>query len=219
MEIQPGGVVPFHSHADRPALIMVNQGQISSTAASASVPISHKAGEIARESNGLFALVEERRQRRRRAHHRRHRQRQEARFDDADDVAVSAERPVQIVLSSAAFFVAAICAGLMGYAIQRGATCTVAAMDEVVRKRSVNRLVAMIEASLWVVGGLLIARAFGALKAMPGGYEVTSVTILGVACWASALTSTGRACSAQLRGWDPANGPMSRRRSGSTRGA
>lgn len=86
---------------------------------------------------------------------------------------------MEIVLSSVAFVAAAICAGLMGYAIQRGATCTVAAMDEVVRKRSINRLVAMIEASLWVVGGLLIVRAFGALRAMPGGYEVTSVTILG----------------------------------------
>jgi len=86
---------------------------------------------------------------------------------------------MQIVLSSAAFLVAAICAGLMGYAIQRGATCTVAAMDEVVRRRSGKRLVAIIEASLWVIGGLLIVRAFGALKAMPGGYEVTPVTILG----------------------------------------
>ena len=28
MEIAPGGVVPLHTHADRPALIMVNQGQI-----------------------------------------------------------------------------------------------------------------------------------------------------------------------------------------------
>ena len=28
MEIQPGGVVPLHSHEDRPALIMVNQGQV-----------------------------------------------------------------------------------------------------------------------------------------------------------------------------------------------
>ena len=86
---------------------------------------------------------------------------------------------MQIVLSSAAFLVAAICAGLMGYAIQRGATCTVAAMDEVVRKRSVNRLVAMVEASLWVVGGLSIAQVFGALTSLPGGYEVGWVTIIG----------------------------------------
>ena len=53
MEIQPGGVVPLHSHADRPALIMVNQGQIFEYSSKCMVPISHKAGEIARESNGL----------------------------------------------------------------------------------------------------------------------------------------------------------------------
>ena len=84
-----------------------------------------------------------------------------------------------ILLTSPAFAVAAICAGLMGYAIQRGATCTVAAMDEVVRKRSVNRLTAMVEASLWVLGGLLIAQSLHVLGQMPGGYSVTPVTIVG----------------------------------------
>jgi quercetin dioxygenase-like cupin family protein len=54
MEIQPGGVVPLHSHADRPALIMVNQGQIFEYSSKCTVPIMHKAGEIARESNGLM---------------------------------------------------------------------------------------------------------------------------------------------------------------------
>jgi quercetin dioxygenase-like cupin family protein len=53
MEIQPGGVVPLHSHADRPALIMVNQGQIFEYSSQCTVPILHKAGDIARESNGL----------------------------------------------------------------------------------------------------------------------------------------------------------------------
>ena len=38
---------------------------------------------------------------------------------------------MQIVLTSLAFFAAAILAGVMGFAIQRGATCTVAALDEV----------------------------------------------------------------------------------------
>ena len=54
MEIQPGGIVPLHSHADRPALIMVNQGQIFEYSSQCMVPIAHKAGEIARESNGLM---------------------------------------------------------------------------------------------------------------------------------------------------------------------
>jgi quercetin dioxygenase-like cupin family protein len=53
MEIQPGGVVPLHSHADRPALIMVNQGEIYEYTSQCTVPILHKAGEISRESNGL----------------------------------------------------------------------------------------------------------------------------------------------------------------------
>lgn len=53
MEIAPGGVVPLHTHADRPALIMVNQGQIFEYSSQCLVPILHRAGEIGRESNGL----------------------------------------------------------------------------------------------------------------------------------------------------------------------
>lgn len=86
---------------------------------------------------------------------------------------------MEIVLTSLAFAVAAICAGLMGYAIQRGATCTVAAMDEVVRKRKFNRLTSMLEASLWVCGGLLIAQSLQLLGKMPNGYAATWVTVLG----------------------------------------
>ena len=86
---------------------------------------------------------------------------------------------MEILLPSLAFFIAAICASLMGYAIQRGATCTVAAMDELVRKRSVSRLTSMVEASLWVGGGLLIAQSLHLLGALPGGYAVTYATIVG----------------------------------------
>ena len=52
MEIAPGGVVPLHDHADRPALIMVNAGQIYEYSSKCTVPILHKAGDIAREFNG-----------------------------------------------------------------------------------------------------------------------------------------------------------------------
>jgi len=86
---------------------------------------------------------------------------------------------MEILLTSVAFVVAAICAGLMGYAIQRGATCTVAAMDEVVRRRGFARLASMLEASLWVAVGLLIARALHLLGTMPSGYAVTSLTLAG----------------------------------------
>ena len=86
---------------------------------------------------------------------------------------------MEIVLASLAFVVSAICAGLMGFAIQRGATCTVAAVDEVVRKRRANRLVSIVEASLWVVGGLLTAQALHALPTMPAGYAINGLTVLG----------------------------------------
>jgi toxin CptA len=67
----------------------------------------------------------------------------------------------------------------MGFAIQRGATCTVAAVDEVVTRRRCTRLVSILEASLWVVAGLLIARAFDVERAMPAGYPTGTATIAG----------------------------------------
>ena len=51
LEIQPGGIVPWHSHADRPALIYVVSGQIYEHASNCAVPILHKAGEVARETH------------------------------------------------------------------------------------------------------------------------------------------------------------------------
>jgi quercetin dioxygenase-like cupin family protein len=52
MEIQPGGIVPLHSHADRPALIMVNAGEIYENSSKCLVPILHRQGDIAREFLG-----------------------------------------------------------------------------------------------------------------------------------------------------------------------
>jgi len=43
--IQPGGVVPWHSHGERPAIIYVVSGTVTEYASSCSVPIVHKAGE------------------------------------------------------------------------------------------------------------------------------------------------------------------------------
>jgi quercetin dioxygenase-like cupin family protein len=47
--IAPGGVVPFHSHEDRPALIYVVKGEIVEHSSDCLVPIVHKAGETSRE--------------------------------------------------------------------------------------------------------------------------------------------------------------------------
>jgi quercetin dioxygenase-like cupin family protein len=52
LTIEPGGVVPWHSHDDRPALIFVEQGEIVEYASNCEVPITHKAGEIRPEMFG-----------------------------------------------------------------------------------------------------------------------------------------------------------------------
>jgi quercetin dioxygenase-like cupin family protein len=51
LEIQPGGIVPWHSHAERPALIVVVSGEIVENASNCAVPIVHKAGEVAPETH------------------------------------------------------------------------------------------------------------------------------------------------------------------------
>jgi quercetin dioxygenase-like cupin family protein len=51
LEIMPGGVVPWHSHADRPAMLLIASGEITEFASTCAVPIVHKAGEITAERN------------------------------------------------------------------------------------------------------------------------------------------------------------------------
>ncbi len=51
LEIGPGGVVPWHSHGDRPALILISSGEITEYASTCAVPIVHKAGDITAEKN------------------------------------------------------------------------------------------------------------------------------------------------------------------------
>ena len=78
-----------------------------------------------------------------------------------------------------ALALAAICAALMGFAIQRGGTCLVAAIDEVVNKRTASRLVALGEASLLVAAGMVIAQLFGGLSMVPRAFAVTGWTVAG----------------------------------------
>ncbi|HXG29049.1 MAG TPA: cupin domain-containing protein [Nevskiales bacterium] len=54
MTIQPGGVVPLHSHADRPALIMVDSGELYEYSSQCREPLLHKAGDISREAQGTL---------------------------------------------------------------------------------------------------------------------------------------------------------------------
>lgn len=77
------------------------------------------------------------------------------------------------------FLLAVTAAGVMGFAIQRGATCLVVAIHEIVWTRRASRLLALIEASAIVAGGLLIARLSGHLTMQPLDYTVTGWTFLG----------------------------------------
>lgn len=67
----------------------------------------------------------------------------------------------------------------MGFAIQRGGTCLVAAVDEAVSQRSANRLVALGEASLLVAAGIVVAQLLGVLPMAPRAFAVTGWTVLG----------------------------------------
>lgn len=48
--IQPGGVVPFHSHNGRPAIIITLKGEILEYASNCRAPIVHRAGETVNET-------------------------------------------------------------------------------------------------------------------------------------------------------------------------
>ena len=84
-----------------------------------------------------------------------------------------------VALASLAFVIAAVCAAIMGYAIQRGATCLVAAVDEVVTKRRATRALALAEAAIWVTGAVLLWRMLGGQILLPIGYPATLSTIAG----------------------------------------
>lgn len=86
---------------------------------------------------------------------------------------------MSVALLSLAFLIAAICAGVMGYAIQRGGTCLVAAVDEVLGKRRGWRFLGLAEAAAWVAGGVLLWRVLGGHETLPIGYPTTLGTVVG----------------------------------------
>lgn len=82
-------------------------------------------------------------------------------------------------MESATFLIALAAIGLMGFANQRGGTCTVAAIEEIIAEHRFGRLLALLEASLWVGGGLALFAAFGQLPVMPPNYAAGIATITG----------------------------------------
>jgi len=51
--VQPGGVVPWHEHGDRPALILTLEGSITEYRSNCTAPIEHPTGDVAREQGGV----------------------------------------------------------------------------------------------------------------------------------------------------------------------
>lgn len=52
LEMKPGGIVPWHSHNERPAMIYMVSGEVVEYASSCAVPITHRAGDVAAEKSG-----------------------------------------------------------------------------------------------------------------------------------------------------------------------
>ncbi|BDC44760.1 Cupin domain-containing protein [Burkholderia sp. YR290] len=52
LHVAPGGIVPWHSHKNRPAQIYIVSGEIVEYASNCAVPIVHKTGDVAPERNG-----------------------------------------------------------------------------------------------------------------------------------------------------------------------
>lgn len=88
---------------------------------------------------------------------------------------------MDFMIRGLAFGAAASCAVLMGFAIQRGGTCTVAAVEQVVNQRQAGRLAALGEASLWVCAGLLAAHHLHLAMRWPAGHALTVRTLAGAA--------------------------------------
>ena len=53
LTIEPGGIVPWHSHGERPAIIYVIVGENNEYASYCSVPLVHKAGEVVAVTNDV----------------------------------------------------------------------------------------------------------------------------------------------------------------------
>ncbi|MDH4560049.1 YeeE/YedE family protein [Pseudomonas sp. BN411] len=68
---------------------------------------------------------------------------------------------------------------LMGFAVQRGGTCMVAALEEVVYRRRWARFRALLETSLWVLGGFVLLRALDRLPMVPMGFPLHWHAALG----------------------------------------
>lgn len=77
------------------------------------------------------------------------------------------------------FLLAVIFSFLMGLVIQRGGTCTVAAINELIHKRTTNRIRALIETAIWVLAIELILTKLSLIHLTVQNWQIIPATILG----------------------------------------
>lgn len=82
-------------------------------------------------------------------------------------------------MSAALTGLALLAAALMGAALQRGATCLVVAVDEVMEHRRVSRLLAIVAAAGCVSASLLLLRDLGMPAMPPAGRALGSAVLAG----------------------------------------
>ena len=51
--VEPGGIVPWHSHGERPAISYIIEGEINEYASNCAVLIPHKAGDVVAETKDI----------------------------------------------------------------------------------------------------------------------------------------------------------------------
>lgn len=105
-----------------------------------------------------------------------------------------------------ALLAALLAAAGMGFAIQQGGTCMVAALDHLVRQRSPKKLLSLAECSLWTsVLGFVVVMAGFAFMASPayplGTATVLGGLLLGVGAWLNGACVFGAIARIGGRDW------------------
>lgn len=95
----------------------------------------------------------------------------------------------------AGFFAGLILAIIAGFATQRGTICAVAAVDQALTRGDGRRFLALLEAGVWAVLVLIVARAAGVDRlATMSGYEIGLASALGGAVFGVGAVLNG-ACA------------------------
>jgi toxin CptA len=105
-----------------------------------------------------------------------------------------------------ALLLALLAAGAMGFAIQQGGTCMVAAVDQLIARGKVDKLAALAECSLWTSALGLLAGAAGLTFAASPGYPVGPQTLaggflLGAGAWLNGACVFGSIARIGGRDW------------------